>query len=65
MSITSSRWSLVLAGLFVTLFSMHASAQQDLTFTPFHANGIYQPGGKTGMDRHQIQWRGRPNQVRL
>ena len=48
MSITSSRSSLLLAGLFVALFSMHASAQQDLTFTPFHANGIYQPGEKVG-----------------
>lgn len=55
----------MLAGLFVALFSTHASAQQDLTFTPFHANGIYLPGGKAGMDRHQVHWRGRPNQVRL
>ena len=48
MSIRSSRWSLMLAGLFVALFSTHASAQQDLTFTPFHANGIYLPGEKLG-----------------
>ena len=38
----------MLAGLFVALFSTHASAQQDLTFTPFHANGIYLPGEKLG-----------------
>jgi cephalosporin-C deacetylase len=48
MSITPSRWSLLLGGLLVALFSTHASAQQDLTFTPFHANGIYQPGEKLG-----------------
>ena len=48
MNITSTRLSLLLAGLLVALFSMHASAQQDLTFTPFHANGIYQPGEKVG-----------------
>jgi hypothetical protein len=48
MFITSSRWSLLLAGLLVALFSTHASAQQDLTFTPFHANGLYQPGEKLG-----------------
>ena len=48
MSITSSRWSFVLAGLLVALFSVHASAQQELTFTPFHANGLYQPGEKLG-----------------
>jgi cephalosporin-C deacetylase-like acetyl esterase/lysophospholipase L1-like esterase len=48
MSITSSRWSLLLAGLLLAPFSTPASAQQDLTFTPFHANGIYQPGEKVG-----------------
>ena len=48
MSITSGRWTVLLAGLFVALFSTPASAQQDLTFTPFHANGIYQPGEKVG-----------------
>src|SRR5579864_9460639 len=42
------RWSVVLAGLFVALFCAPASAQKVLTFTPFHANGIYQPGEKLG-----------------
>ena len=40
--------SALLAGLLVALCGMPASAQQDLTFTPFHANGIYQPGEKVG-----------------
>ena len=48
MSITSNRWSLLLAGLLVPLFCRPLSAQQDLTFIPFHANGIYQPGEKLG-----------------
>jgi hypothetical protein len=32
----------------MALFSTSASARQDLTFTPFLANGIYQPGEKLG-----------------
>lgn len=40
--------NLLLAGLLVALCCTPASAQQDLTFTPFHANGIYQPGEKVG-----------------
>jgi cephalosporin-C deacetylase len=42
------RWRLLLAGLLIALFGTPASAQQDLTFTPFHANGIYQPGERLG-----------------
>jgi cephalosporin-C deacetylase len=40
-------WSLLLASLRVA-FCTPASAQQEITFTPFHANGIYQPGEKLG-----------------
>ena len=40
--------NLMLAGLLVSLFCTRASAQQELTFVPFHANGIYQPGEKLG-----------------
>jgi cephalosporin-C deacetylase len=42
------RSRVLLAGLLVALFCTRASAQQELTFTPFHANGIYQPGEKVG-----------------
>ena len=38
----------LLAALLVPLFCTPASAQQELTFTPFHANGIYQPGETLG-----------------
>jgi len=37
-----------LAGLLLTLFCAPASAQQILTFEPFHADGIYQPGERVG-----------------
>jgi cephalosporin-C deacetylase len=41
--------SVLLAGLgLAALFSTCASAQQELTFTPYHANGIYQPGERLG-----------------
>jgi lysophospholipase L1-like esterase len=36
------------ACLLTALCCTAASAQQGLTFTPFHANGIYQPGDKVG-----------------
>jgi cephalosporin-C deacetylase len=36
------------ACLLAALCCTVASAQQGLTFTPFHANGIYQPGEKVG-----------------
>jgi cephalosporin-C deacetylase len=36
------------ACLLAALCCTAASAQQGLTFTPFHANGIYQPGEKLG-----------------
>jgi cephalosporin-C deacetylase-like acetyl esterase len=42
------RLRVYLAGLLLALFCTSASAQQVLTFTPFHANGIYQPGGRVG-----------------
>ena len=42
------RWRVLLAGLLVALFCTPAGAQQVLTFTPFHANGIYQPGERVG-----------------
>ena len=34
--------------LFVALFCTPALAQQELTFTPFHANDFYQPGEQLG-----------------
>ena len=37
-----------LAGLLVALFCTSARAQQVPTFTPFHANGIYESGEKVG-----------------
>jgi len=40
--------SVLLAGLLVALFSAPANAQQEIAFTPYHANGIYQPGEKVG-----------------
>src|SRR5580765_700552 len=43
-----SRWRVLPAGLFVTLLCTSAWAQQELTLTPFHANGFYQPGEKVG-----------------
>ena len=43
----SSRRGVLLAGLFGALCTL-ASAQQEVTFAPFHANGIYQPGEKLG-----------------
>jgi hypothetical protein len=43
-----TRSPVLLAGLLVALFCTSASAQQVLTFTPFHANGIYQPGEHVG-----------------
>ena len=43
-----SKTRVLLTGLLVALFCARASAQQDLTFTPFHANGIYQTGEKVG-----------------
>jgi cephalosporin-C deacetylase len=45
---TSRRWSVLLAGLVMALLCTPASAQQELTFTPFHANGVYQPGERLG-----------------
>src|SRR5580704_19154762 len=42
------RRSVLLAGLLAALFCTPASAQQEIMFTPFHANGIYQPGEKLG-----------------
>jgi cephalosporin-C deacetylase len=42
------RWSVLLAGLLMALLCTPASAQQEVTFTPFHANGIYQPGERLG-----------------
>jgi hypothetical protein len=42
------RRSVLLAGLLMALFSVPASAQQEIAFTPDHANGIYQPGEKVG-----------------
>jgi cephalosporin-C deacetylase-like acetyl esterase len=38
----------VMAGLLLALFCSPAHAQQVLTFTPFHPNGIYQPGERLG-----------------
>jgi lysophospholipase L1-like esterase len=43
-----SRWRVLLSILLVALFCTSARAQQVLTFTPFHANGIYQSGEKVG-----------------
>ena len=58
MSITLYRWcsraremscNVLLPVLLLALCCAPANAQQrDLTFTPFHANGIYQPGEKVG-----------------
>src|SRR5579864_6044836 len=42
------RLSFLLGSLLLALCSTNASAQQDITFTPFHANGIYQPGERLG-----------------
>jgi cephalosporin-C deacetylase len=42
------RCSVLLAGILVALFCTRASAQQELTFSPFHANGIYQTGERLG-----------------
>ena len=42
--LSASRRSILLAALFLLLLHARAGAQQDLTFTPFHTNGIYQPG---------------------
>jgi cephalosporin-C deacetylase-like acetyl esterase/lysophospholipase L1-like esterase len=43
-----SRARVLLVGLLVVLSCARASAQQELTFTPFHANDIYQTGEKLG-----------------
>jgi hypothetical protein len=45
---TSHSRRVLQACLLAALFSTAASAQQGLTFTPFHSNGIYQPGEKVG-----------------
>src|SRR4051812_30942909 len=42
------RWRVLLAGLLVALFCTSARAQQELTLTPFHADGFYQPGENVG-----------------
>ena len=42
------RWSVLLAVLLVALLCASADAQQEIAFTPYHANGIYQPGEKLG-----------------
>ncbi len=46
----ASRGSVLLTGLLLAaVFGTSArGAQQELTFTPFHANGIYRPGEKLG-----------------
>jgi hypothetical protein len=45
---SSRRWSVLLAGLLAVSCCTLASAQQEVTFTPFHTNGIYQPGERLG-----------------
>jgi cephalosporin-C deacetylase len=45
---SSGRWSVLLAGLLAVSCCTLASAQQEVAFTPFHTNGIYQPGERLG-----------------
>lgn len=42
------RSSVLLAGMLAALSCPPASAQQEVTFAPFHANGIYLPGENVG-----------------
>ena len=42
------RPTVLLAGMLVALFCPAANAQPEITLTPLHANGIYQPGENVG-----------------